>query len=104
MQLALPRQRRRLDQNRYFFPVELISSSSESVSDDVGGIEVDSVEECPSDTAAMSNGDPERSDATTESSDPDDYVKMDYASVLWKQQHPNQYWFGHSAIICFNTF
>lgn len=54
-----------------FFPVELISSSSESVSDDVGGIEVDSVEECPSDTAAMSNGDSDRSDASTESSDPD---------------------------------
>ena len=51
-----------------FFPVELISSSSESVSDDVGGI---SVEECPSDTAAMSNGDSDRSDASTESSDPD---------------------------------
>lgn len=31
-------------------------------------------------------------------------VNMDYAYVLWKQQHPNQYWFGHSAIICFNTF
>lgn len=31
-------------------------------------------------------------------------VNMDYAYILWKQQHPNQYWFGHSAIICFNTF
>jgi hypothetical protein len=31
-------------------------------------------------------------------------VNMDYAYVLWKQKHPNQHWFGHSATICFNTF
>ena len=31
-------------------------------------------------------------------------LHTDFAYVLWKQSHPNQHWFGHSATVCFNTF
>ena len=47
-----------------YFSVELVSSSSEFESDDMGGID-----QCPSDPSLSINGDSYNSDSTPESSD-----------------------------------